>query len=289
YHQHTCLERVFADLTLSNLKVQTSSAVVSLNLSRGNLSSLAMGKSSGSGNSSLALPILNPNEFDLWKMRLEKYFLMTNYSLWEVILNGDSPAPTRVIKCVVQLVAPTTTEQRLARKNKLKARALRSMRLKLRVLPLLASTQNIAFVSFQTTDSTTEPVSAVASVSAASAKILVSALPNVDTGRERILEQIDLLPWDLICQRWSATTAIGKDTFQRSVAMTRVFRQKRNQPTMPSWHSPLQVLPVLTMRYHSGDGYHDVLPLYTGIFMPLKPDLVFHDACNTPKMARSGI
>nr|GEZ23861.1 hypothetical protein [Tanacetum cinerariifolium] len=178
---------------------------------------------------------------------------MTNYSLWEVILNGDSPAPTRVIKCVVQPIAPTTTEQRLARKNELKARGtllmvlpdkhhlkfnihkdaktlieaikksfvgnketkkvqktllkqkyekftglsyksldqvhdrlqklitLRSIRLKLRVLPLLASTQNIAFVSFQTTDSTTEPVSAVASVSAASAKILISALPNVDT------------------------------------------------------------------------------------------------------------
>nr|GFC74718.1 hypothetical protein [Tanacetum cinerariifolium] len=30
--------------------------------------------------------------------------------------------------------------------------------------------------------------------------------------------------------------------------MTGVFKQKRNQPTMPSWHSPLQVLPVLTMR-----------------------------------------
>nr|GFD07811.1 hypothetical protein [Tanacetum cinerariifolium] len=43
------------------------------------------------------------------------------------------------------------------------------------------STQNIAFVSSQTTDSTNEPFSDVASVSAASAKIHVSALPNVDT------------------------------------------------------------------------------------------------------------
>nr|GEW21808.1 hypothetical protein [Tanacetum cinerariifolium] len=42
--------------------------------------------------------------------------------MWEVILNGDSPVPTRVIKGVVQPVAPTTAEQRLARKNKLKAR-----------------------------------------------------------------------------------------------------------------------------------------------------------------------
>nr|GEV79025.1 hypothetical protein [Tanacetum cinerariifolium] len=54
------------------------------------------------------LPILNPNEFDLWKIRIERYFLMTDYSLWEVILNGDSPIPTRVVDGVVQPVAPTT-------------------------------------------------------------------------------------------------------------------------------------------------------------------------------------
>nr|GEW44111.1 hypothetical protein [Tanacetum cinerariifolium] len=68
------------------------------------------------------LPILNPNEFDLWKMRIEQYFLMTDYSLWEVILNGDSPTLTRVVDGVVQAVAPTTAEQRLAKKNELKAR-----------------------------------------------------------------------------------------------------------------------------------------------------------------------
>nr|GEY02709.1 putative ribonuclease H-like domain-containing protein [Tanacetum cinerariifolium] len=71
--------------------------------------------------SAAKLPILNPNEFDLWKMRIEQYFLMTDYSLWEVILNGDSPAPTRFIDGVLQSVSPTTVEQRLARKNELKA------------------------------------------------------------------------------------------------------------------------------------------------------------------------
>nr|GEX36672.1 ribonuclease H-like domain-containing protein [Tanacetum cinerariifolium] len=71
--------------------------------------------------SAAKLPILNPNEFDLWKMRIEQYFLMTAYSLWEVILNGDSPVPTRVVEGVLQLVAPTTAEQKLARKNELKA------------------------------------------------------------------------------------------------------------------------------------------------------------------------
>nr|GEY18499.1 hypothetical protein [Tanacetum cinerariifolium] len=68
------------------------------------------------------LPILNPNEFDLWKIRIEQYFLMTDYSLWEVILNGDSHTPTRIGNGAVQVIAPTIGEQRLAKKNKLKAR-----------------------------------------------------------------------------------------------------------------------------------------------------------------------
>nr|GEZ35087.1 reverse transcriptase domain-containing protein [Tanacetum cinerariifolium] len=71
--------------------------------------------------SAAKLPILNPNKFDLWKMRIEQYFLMTDYSLWEVILNGDSPVPTRIVEGVVQPVAPITIEQKLARKNELKA------------------------------------------------------------------------------------------------------------------------------------------------------------------------
>nr|GFD26115.1 hypothetical protein [Tanacetum cinerariifolium] len=69
--------------------------------------------------SAAKLPILNPNEFDLWKMRIEQYFLMTEYSLWEVILNGDSPIPTRLVEGVAQPVAPITVEQKLARKNEL--------------------------------------------------------------------------------------------------------------------------------------------------------------------------
>nr|GFC74091.1 hypothetical protein [Tanacetum cinerariifolium] len=55
-------------------------------------------------------------------MRIEQYFLMIAYSLWEVILNGDSPVYTRIIEGVLQPVVPTTAEQNLARKNELKAR-----------------------------------------------------------------------------------------------------------------------------------------------------------------------
>nr|GEX29559.1 hypothetical protein [Tanacetum cinerariifolium] len=54
--------------------------------------------------SAAKLYILNPNEFNLWKMRIKQYFLMTDYSPWEVIINGDSPAPTVFIDGVVRPV-----------------------------------------------------------------------------------------------------------------------------------------------------------------------------------------
>nr|GEX42232.1 retrotransposon protein, putative, unclassified [Tanacetum cinerariifolium] len=40
----------------------------------------------------------------------------------QIIQNGDSPTPTRIVDGVVQVVASTTTKQRLAKKNELKAR-----------------------------------------------------------------------------------------------------------------------------------------------------------------------
>nr|GEY84456.1 hypothetical protein [Tanacetum cinerariifolium] len=142
-----------------------------------------------------------------------------------------------------------------------------------------------------------DPVSAVASVSAASAKIYVSALPNVDTLSNVViysffssqsnspqldndylkqiyadnLEEMDL-KWKMamltvrarqFLQRTGRNlgaygpTSMGFDILLHQMnwfhnvmvwaAMTGVFRQKRNQPTMPSWHSPIQVLLVLTM------------------------------------------
>nr|GEZ54386.1 reverse transcriptase domain-containing protein [Tanacetum cinerariifolium] len=57
----------------------------------------------------------------LHDFKIKDRYFNVDYSLWVVILNGDSPPPTRIIECVVQLVALTTVEQKLARKNELKA------------------------------------------------------------------------------------------------------------------------------------------------------------------------
>ncbi|GJR82845.1 hypothetical protein Tco_0153630 [Tanacetum coccineum] len=70
------------------------------------------------------LIVLNPGEFELWKMRIEQYFLMTYYDLWEVIINGDSPPPKRTVDGVEKTYPPTTVEEKLTRKNELKARTI---------------------------------------------------------------------------------------------------------------------------------------------------------------------
>ncbi|GKC09610.1 hypothetical protein Tco_1001220 [Tanacetum coccineum] len=45
-----------------------------------------------------------------------------DYDLWEVIVNGDSPLPKRTVDGVKQTYPPTTAEEKIARKNELKAR-----------------------------------------------------------------------------------------------------------------------------------------------------------------------
>nr|GEX88452.1 hypothetical protein [Tanacetum cinerariifolium] len=67
------------------------------------------------------LPILNPGEYDLWLMRIKQYFLMTDYSLWEVINNGNKVL-MKTVGTVEQKYKPTSVEEKLDRKNKIKAR-----------------------------------------------------------------------------------------------------------------------------------------------------------------------
>nr|GEV56098.1 copia protein [Tanacetum cinerariifolium] len=192
-------------------------------------------------------------------MRIEQYFLMIDYSHWEVILNGDFPALTRVIEGVLQPVASTTIEQRLAGKNELKAR-----------------------------------VSAVASVSTASAKIPVSALPNVDTLINAViysffashsnsiqldnddLKQIDADDLEEIDLKWpmAMLTCDGVGSYDWSF-------QAEEEPTnyalmafTSSSSSSFDNEVSLRRRYHA------VPPPYTRTFMPPKPNLVFHDAPN---------
>ncbi|GJR16624.1 ribonuclease H-like domain-containing protein [Tanacetum coccineum] len=67
------------------------------------------------------LPILNPRDYNLWLMRTEQYFLMTDYSLWEVILNGNKVLK-RTVRETEQEYEPNTAEEKQDRRNEMKAK-----------------------------------------------------------------------------------------------------------------------------------------------------------------------
>nr|GEW82168.1 ribonuclease H-like domain-containing protein [Tanacetum cinerariifolium] len=150
---------------------------------------------------------------DAYSMTWEvlKNFLMTDYSLWEVILNGDSSVPTRIVEGVIQPVAPTTDEQKLARKNELKALGT--------LLMALPDKHHLKFNSYKDAKILMEAIekrfgrntktkksqktllksiSVAASVFAVCAKITVSSLPNVDS-LSNAIDVDDLKEMDL---RW---------------------------------------------------------------------------------------
>ncbi|GKA50487.1 hypothetical protein Tco_0743560 [Tanacetum coccineum] len=56
-------------------------------------------------------------------MRMEQYIQMIDYSLWEVIENGNAPPITKVVKGVETIIAPTTVEEKAQRRLELKARS----------------------------------------------------------------------------------------------------------------------------------------------------------------------
>nr|GEW76277.1 ribonuclease H-like domain-containing protein [Tanacetum cinerariifolium] len=216
----------------------------------------------------------------------------------EIFLRRKGMGKERVIDGVVQPVAPTTAEQRLARKNELKARGTLLMALpdkhqlkfniykdaktlmeaiekrfggnketkKVQKTLLKKQYENFTGLSFESMDQIHDSLQKLIS----QLEILEESLSQEDInlkGQEGILELMKLLQLGLIFQSVMVLEVMIGD-----------FIQKKNQPTMPSWHSPPPVLPVLIMRYQLGEGYHAIPPSYTGTFMPPKPDLVFHDA-----------
>nr|GFB03523.1 hypothetical protein [Tanacetum cinerariifolium] len=84
---------------------------------------------------------------------------------------------------VVQIVAPTTAEQRLAKTNELKiyeAEVKGSS-------PSSQNTLNTAFVSSNNTDNTNKSVNVTPNISAASSKAKDSTLPNTDSLSDNFL------------------------------------------------------------------------------------------------------
>ncbi|GJV85460.1 ribonuclease H-like domain-containing protein [Tanacetum coccineum] len=87
-------------------------------------------------NNSLAkLPLLKQGEYDTWRLRIESYIQLQDYSLWEIIEEGNSFKPvaqtTREADGTSTTTIPgaVTIEEKILKKNDLKARSILMMTL----------------------------------------------------------------------------------------------------------------------------------------------------------------
>ncbi|GJT87249.1 hypothetical protein Tco_1068966 [Tanacetum coccineum] len=71
----------------------------------------------------IKLPILQPGEYDLWKMRMEQYLQCIDYTLWEIVENGNAPIVTKTIDGKETVIPPTSIKEKAQRRAELKARS----------------------------------------------------------------------------------------------------------------------------------------------------------------------
>ncbi|GJV69044.1 putative ribonuclease H-like domain-containing protein [Tanacetum coccineum] len=69
------------------------------------------------------VPMLKPGEYELWRMRMEQYIQMIDYSLWEVIENGNAPPVTKIVEGVETTISPSNAEEKAQRRLELNAKS----------------------------------------------------------------------------------------------------------------------------------------------------------------------
>ncbi|GJU42313.1 retrovirus-related pol polyprotein from transposon TNT 1-94 [Tanacetum coccineum] len=72
----------------------------------------------------IKLPILQPSEYELWRMRMEQYLRCIDYTLWEIIENGNAPLIMKMVEGQETVFVPTTAEEKSQRRLEIKAKSI---------------------------------------------------------------------------------------------------------------------------------------------------------------------
>ncbi|GKB98465.1 ribonuclease H-like domain-containing protein [Tanacetum coccineum] len=80
-------------------------------------------------------PLLKHGEYEMWRLNKEQYFQIQDYTLWDVIENGNSFKPTERTTAnadgtsTLLIPSPVTTEEKAQKKNDVKSRSMLLMAL----------------------------------------------------------------------------------------------------------------------------------------------------------------
>ncbi|GJW43942.1 hypothetical protein Tco_0072741 [Tanacetum coccineum] len=69
------------------------------------------------------VPMLKPGEYEIWRMRIEQYIQMIDYTLWEVIETDATLPKTKIMKGVTIELPITSAEDKAQRRLEVKARS----------------------------------------------------------------------------------------------------------------------------------------------------------------------
>ncbi|GKC28527.1 hypothetical protein Tco_1035821 [Tanacetum coccineum] len=95
-----------------------------------------MNLESNQNNAMVKLPLLKQCDYDMWKIKIDQFFQIQDYALWEVIENGNSFKPTTRVttnedgsSTSTTITTLVTIEEKLQKKNDLKAKSMLLMTL----------------------------------------------------------------------------------------------------------------------------------------------------------------
>nr|GEW14388.1 ribonuclease H-like domain-containing protein [Tanacetum cinerariifolium] len=160
-------------------------------------------------------------------MRMEHYIQMVDYSLWDVIENGNAPLITQVVEGVETIIAPATAEEKAQRRLELKARST--------LLMGISTEHQLKFNFIKDDKSLLQAVKKRFGGNAATNKTQRNLLkqqyekllhlaqsPQLDNEDLQQIHPDDLEEMDL---RWSVTTATKGDTLLGSAELHEVKTQ----------------------------------------------------------------
>ncbi|GKD26304.1 hypothetical protein Tco_1232518, partial [Tanacetum coccineum] len=69
------------------------------------------------------VPMLKPDEYEIWRMMIEQYIQMIDYALCKVIKNDVTLPKTKIVEGVMTEMPITTAEEKAQRRLEVKARS----------------------------------------------------------------------------------------------------------------------------------------------------------------------